>query len=92
MQKYYQNEAKFEGVYSRKNLPKIKDRVYVANLNQHKSIGTHWIAFYVNADNVTYCDSFGVEYNPKEIKEFTENKNMTGNVFRMQENDSVKSR
>ena len=46
----------------------------------------------MNADNVTYCDSFGVEYNPKEIKEFTENKNRTGNVFRIQENDSVKSR
>ena len=29
IQKYYQNEAKFNGVYSRNNLSKIKDRAYV---------------------------------------------------------------
>ena len=32
-QKYYQNEAKFNGVYSRNNLPKIKDGAYVTNLD-----------------------------------------------------------
>ena len=46
----------------------------------------------MNADNVTYYDGFGVEYNPNEIKEFIENKNITENVFRIQENDSIKSR
>ena len=34
------------------------------------SIGTHWIALYVNGDNATYFDSFGVEYILKEIKNF----------------------
>ena len=29
---YYQNEPTFIGVYSRNNLPKIKDGVYVINL------------------------------------------------------------
>ena len=33
-QTYYQNEPKFNSVYSRNNLPKIKDRTYVINLNQ----------------------------------------------------------
>ena len=36
MQKYYQNESKFNGVYSRNNLPKIKDRTYVINLDEFK--------------------------------------------------------
>ena len=36
MQKYYQNESKFNGVYSRNNLPKIKDRTYVINLDDFK--------------------------------------------------------
>ena len=36
------------------------------NLNDYKSIGTHWIALYVNAKTVTYFDSFGVEHIPKE--------------------------
>ena len=46
-QKYYRNKPKFNGVYSRNNLPKIKDGAYVINLDQFKSIGTHWIALYV---------------------------------------------
>ena len=67
IQKYYQNEPKFNGVYSGNNLPKIKDGVYIINLDEHKSIATHWTAFYVNAENVTYFESFGVEHIPKEM-------------------------
>ena len=29
IRKYYQNEPRFNGVYSRDNLPKIKDRAYI---------------------------------------------------------------
>ena len=36
VQKHYQNESKFNGVYSRNNLPKIKDRTYVINLDEFK--------------------------------------------------------
>ena len=50
---------------SRNNLPKIKGGAYVINLDEFKSIGIHWIALYVNAENVTYFDSFGVEHIPK---------------------------
>ena len=46
--KCFQNEPNFNGVYSRHNLPKIKDGAYVINLDECKSIGTHWIALYVN--------------------------------------------
>ena len=60
IQKCYQRETKFSAVYSRNNLPKIKDGAYVLNLDECKSIETHWIALYVNVDNVTYLDSFGV--------------------------------
>ena len=41
IQKYYQNKPKFNGVYSRNNLPKIKDGVYVINLDEYESIGSH---------------------------------------------------
>ena len=67
IQKYYQNEHNFNGVYSRNNLLKIKDGVYVINLDEYKSIQTHWIVLYVNDNNVIYFDSFGVEKIPKEI-------------------------
>ena len=67
IEKYYQNELKFNGVYSRDNLPdKIKDGSYIINLDEYYDIGTHWVALYV-VNNVTYFHSFGVEHIPKEI-------------------------
>ena len=69
IQKYYENETKFNGVYSINNLPKIKDGAYVINLDEYESIETHWIALYVNSNNVTYFDSFGDEHIPKRIKQ-----------------------
>ena len=62
IQKYYQNEPRFNGVYSRDNLPKIKDGAYVINLDEYSDIGTHWVALYVQNNNVTYFDSFDVEH------------------------------
>ena len=59
---YYQNEPKFIGVYSRNNLPKIKNWVYIINLDKFKSVGSHWITLYVNSNNTIYFDSFGVEH------------------------------
>ena len=48
IQKYYENESRFNGVYSRDNLHnKIKDAAYVINLDEYSNIGTHWIAFCV---------------------------------------------
>ena len=89
IQKYYQNEAKFNGVYSRNNLSKIKDAAYIINLDAYKSIGTHWIDLYVNAKNATYFDSFGVEHIPKEISKFVGNKNITTNIYRIQVYNSI---
>ena len=60
IQRYYQNEPKFNGVYLRNTLPKIKEGPYVINLDEYKSIGTHWIALYVNADKIVYFDIYGV--------------------------------
>ena len=47
MQKYYENEPRFNGVFSRDNLhQKIKDGAYVINLDEYKDAGTHWIALF----------------------------------------------
>ena len=43
---------------------------YEVNLDEYESVGTHWVVLYVNGDKVTYFDSSGVEYTPKEIKKF----------------------
>ena len=87
---YYQNEPRFINMYSRDNLPnKIKDEAYIINLDEYSDIGTHWVALYVQNNNVTYFDSFGVEHIPKEIKTFINNKNITTNIFRTQAYDSI---
>ena len=67
IQKYYKNEPKFNSVFSRNNLPeKIKDGLYVINLNEYKDVGTHWITLFCNKNTVIYFNSFGVEHVPKE--------------------------
>ena len=66
---HYQNEPRFNGVYSRDNLSdEIKVGAYIINLDEYSDIGTYWIALYVSTKTVTYLDSFGVEHIPKEIK------------------------
>ena len=53
IQKYFQTEAKFNGIYSNKHLTKIRGETYVINLDEYKSIRTHWIALRLSGDNVT---------------------------------------
>ena len=89
IQKYYQNEPRFNGAFSRDKLPKIKDGAYIINLDEYSDIGTHWVALHVNNNDVTYFNSFGVEHIPKEIKKFIKNKNIKTNIFRIQAYDSV---
>ena len=53
IQKYYQNEPRFNGVFSRNNLPKkIKDGAYVINLDEYADVGTHWIALFCNKNEI----------------------------------------
>ena len=89
IQRYYQNEPKFNHVNSRNNLSKIKDGTYIINLDEYELIGTHWIDLDVNDNNVTYFDSFGVENVPKEIIKLTGNKNITTNIYSIQAFDSI---
>ena len=90
IQRCYENEPRFNGVYSRNNLPKkIKDEAYVINLDEYEDVGTHWIALFCNKSEIVYFDSFGVEHVPEEIKEFVGNKNIIANIFRVQANNSV---
>ena len=48
---------------------------------------TNWIVLHVNSDNVKYPDTFGKEHISKEIKNFTGNKNIAVNIYRIQPHD-----
>ena len=85
IQKYYENEPRFNRVFSRDNLPKkIKDGAYVINLDEYADTGTHWIVLFCKKNEIIYFDSFGVKHISEEIKEFIGNKNITANIFRVQ--------
>ena len=93
IQKYYQNEPRFDGVYSKNNLPKkIKDGAYVINLDKYVDVGTHWIALFCKRNEIVYFHAFGVEHVPEETKEFIGNKNIIANIFRVQANNSIMCR
>ena len=85
---YYKNKPRFNGVYSRNNLPnKIKKGAYVINLEEYENTGPHWVSLFVKANKVIYFDSFGIEHIPKEVNKFINN-NIESNIFRIQAYDS----
>ena len=59
------------------------------NLDDFKSIVTHWIAFPVNDDNFIHFDSFWAEHIPKETKRFIRNKNAITSIYRIQAHNSI---
>ena len=92
-QKHYENQPKFNGVYSRNNSAKVKNGTYVINLDECKSIRTLWIAWYVNGNNgsasydgITLTTS---ELNTvqKRLKNSWETKILK--IYRMQGYDSI---
>ena len=84
IQKYYQNEPRYNGVYSRDDLLKrIMDRAYVINLDEYADVGTQWIALYIKNIEIIYFDSFGTGYVPKEIEKFIGYKNIKTNICRI---------
>ena len=99
IQEYFQNEPRFNGVFSRDNLPNsirpkglgsaVKNGAYVINLDEYHDIGTHWVALYVNNKTITYFDSFGVEHIPREIIKFIARKKILTNIYRIQAYDSI---
>ena len=89
IQKQYQNEPRFNGGYSRDNLPEcssaeIKGGTYITKLDDYSDIGTPWAALYVGRSSpndvqnnaVTYFKFLGVEHIRKETKTFIGNKNI----------------
>ena len=90
IKKYYKNEPRFNGVYSRDNSPKtIKNGAYVINLDEYADLGAHWVALKVKNSEVVYFDSFGVENDPKEIKRFVGHKDIKTNIFRIESDNSI---
>ena len=68
---------------------KIKEGVYLINLDEYADGGTHWIVLFCRNTGIVYFDVVSVEHVPEEIKEFIGNKNVKANVFRVQASNSI---
>ena len=90
MSEYYANKPRFNGVYSRNNLPKtITKGACLINLDEYKNTGTHWASLFVKTNEVIYFDSFGVEHIPNEIEHAIGNNEIKASIFRLQAYDSI---
>ena len=55
IQRYHQNEPRFNGVDSRNKKPTVKDETYLLNMDEYDAIRLYWV---VKNDQVTFFDSF----------------------------------
>ena len=82
-------QPKFNDAYSRNDLSEIKNGTYITSVGEYESIGTHWIALTINAKNITYFASFGVEHIPKQMRKIVRHKNIIKNIYRIQAFNSM---
>ena len=64
---YFNYESRFNGVFSRNNLPRIKDGAYIIKLDDKNSKGTHWISLFIDRNAAVYFESFEIEYISQNI-------------------------
>ena len=86
---YFKYEPRFNEVFSRNNLHRIKDGAYLINLDDKNSKGTHWVSLFIDRSTGVHFDSFGIEYVPQEVLNKIKNKSINHNIFRIQDNESV---
>ena len=60
-------KPRFNGIFSKNNLPRIKDGAFVINLNDKNSTGTHWVSLFIDKNLAICFDSFGIEYISLEV-------------------------
>ena len=90
IQKHFQIGPRFNGVYSRDNIPnKIKDGAYMIKLDEYADVSTHLIPLYCKNDEIVYCNRFGDEHVPEETEKTFQHKNIKVNIFRVQLNNSM---
>ena len=83
---YFIYKPKFNDVFSRNNLPRIKDEVYVVNLDDKESKWTPCVSLSIDRNGTIYFDSFEIEYIPQEVLTKIKDKPIIHDIFRIQDN------
>ena len=73
IQAYDQNEPRFNGAFSKDNLPnKIKNGAYVMNLDEYHDISTHWVSHWYKVMCGYFCIGFiNFMFNGNSLIDFT---------------------
>ena len=70
IQKYHENEPRFNGVFSRDNFPKTtEDEAYIINLDDHKDVARHLIALFVEILKLFNLKVFDLNMLLKKLKD-----------------------
>ena len=59
-------EPRFNGIFSRNNLSKIKHGAYVINLDDKNDKGAHWVSLFIK-NLAVYFSDFGIQYIPQVV-------------------------
>ena len=86
---YFKYEPRFNAVFERKNLPKIKDAVYVINLDDKNGKGAHRVLLFIHKNVAVYFESLGIEYIPQKVLTKLSDQSITHNIVRIQDNESI---
>ena len=84
-----QKKLRFNGVYSRNNLLKIKDRTYVINLDEYESVVAHWVACMRMVIMWHVLITLELNIFRKKLEKIIDNRNIETSVFRVQAYDSI---
>ena len=63
----FRYEPRFNSVFSRNNLPRIKDGTYFINLDDKNSKRAHWVLLFIDRNTAIYFHSFGIGHIPQEV-------------------------
>ena len=59
-------EPRLKGLFSRNRLSRIRDGVYIKNVDDNKSKGTRSVSLFIDKNTEVYFDSFRIEYTLQE--------------------------
>ena len=67
-------------------------RIAGRDLDDENSKRTHWVLLFIGRNTAVYFDSFEIECIPRELLKNIEDKSVTHNIFRIQDNQCIMCR
>ena len=75
--KCYENVYRFNCVFSRDNLPRVKYGVHAINLSDKQSKGIHLVSLFLDRNMIAHLNYFGIENLTQHIAQRIKDKSIT---------------